>query len=168
MNRSAIDSAGIRIRRADAGDLPALAAFGVRLAELHVSFDDRRFIAPDPAEPVFFRFFEAELARPESVLLIAELGDAPAGYAFVRVEKESLEDLRGRSAWLHDIFVDPEARGQGIGKQLVEAAIKAARSLGSDNLMLSVSPKNSAGQRLFKSLGLRITMMEMRIDLEES
>ena len=168
MSQSQMNEAAVRIRRATADDLRALSIFGTRLAELHVSFDDRRFVSPDPPGPVFFEFFASQIARADAALLIAELGAAPVGYAFVRMEEESIEDLRGASAWLHDIFVDPEARGRGIGKRLVEAAIDAARSLGSSNLMLSVSPSNAPGRRLFESLGLRTTMIEMRIELGES
>jgi ribosomal protein S18 acetylase RimI-like enzyme len=160
--------ASVRIRCATADDLRTLSIFGTRLAELHVSFDDRRFVSPDPPEPVFFEFFESQIARPDAALLIADLGATPVGYAFVRMEAESIEDLRGASAWLHDIFVAPEARGRGVGKRLVEAAIDAARRLGSSNLMLSVSPSNAPGKRLFESLGLRTTMIEMRIELGES
>jgi GNAT superfamily N-acetyltransferase len=108
------------------------------------------------------------MARADAALLVAELGAAPVGYAFVRMEEESIEDLRGVSAWLHDIYVAPEARGHGVGKKLVEAAIDAARSLGSNNLMLSVSPSNGPGRRLFERMGLRTTMIEMRLELVET
>jgi GNAT superfamily N-acetyltransferase len=168
MNQIGMDEARVRIRRATADDLRTLSIFGTRLAELHVSFDDRRFVSPDPPEPVYFKYFASQIARPDAALLIAELGATPIGFAFVRMEEESIEDLRGASAWLHDIFVDPEARGWGVGKQLVEAAIDAAHSLGSNNLMLSVSPSNASGRRLFESMGLRTTMIEMRIELGES
>ena len=168
MNHNETDEASVSIRRATAADLRMLSIFGTRLAELHVSFDNRRFVSPDPPEPVFFEFFASQIVRADAALLIAELGGAPVGYAFVRMEEESIEDLRGASAWLHDIFVAPEARGHGAGKKLVEAAIDAARSLGSNNLMLSVSPSNSPGRQLFERMGLRTTMIEMCVDLGEA
>src|SRR5215207_8000208 len=113
-NQIEMHEAGVRIRRATVDDLRTLSIFGTRLAELHVSFDDRRFVSPDPPEPVFFEFFASQIARTDAALLIAELDATPVGYAFVRMEEESIEDLRGASAWLHDIFVDPEARGRGV------------------------------------------------------
>src|SRR5262249_49429241 len=36
----------IRIRRAETGDLAALAGFGLALAHAHVDLDDRRFVVP--------------------------------------------------------------------------------------------------------------------------
>jgi GNAT superfamily N-acetyltransferase len=157
----------ITIRRADVNDVTTLARFAVELANLHVSFDRRRFVAPEGGEAAFTSFFKGELARPEAVLLIAEIANAAIGYAFVRMEPRSFEDLRGSGAWLQDIFVAPDARSHGAGRRLVEAALEAARSLGSTSLMLDVSPRNAKGRSLFDSVGFRATMIEMRIEINE-
>lgn len=155
----------LQVRRATAADLPELSRFGAALAQLHRTFDGARFTAPEPAEPAFAAFFADELANPDAVLLIAEADKRAVGYAFVRMEEASLVELRGPGAWLHDIYVEPAARGQGAGRSLVAAAIEAARALGSDSLMLAVSPHNAAGRRLFGEMGLRVTMHEMRVEL---
>ena len=151
----------IQIRPAEVRDLPILAKFGLALAHLHASFDDQRFVIPEGDEATFLRFFEGELAREASVLLIAEIDQAPAGYAFVRVEPPSIEELRDTAACLHDIYVDPQSRGLGAGRRLVEAAFEAARQLGSKTLMLGVSPHNASGRALFDRMGFRPTMIEM-------
>src|SRR5262244_1634825 len=100
----------IQIRRAEMKDLPILAKFGLALAQLHATFDERRFVVPEDGEVSFMRFFEAELAREDAVLLVAEIAATPVGYTFVRIEAASLEDLRGMGAWLHDIYVAPDGR----------------------------------------------------------
>jgi len=157
----------IQIRRAEVKDLPILAKFGLALAQLHATFDERRFVVPEDGEVSFMRFFEAELARVDAVVLVSEIAATPVGYAFVRIEAASLEDLRGMGAWLHDIYVAPDVRARGIGRQLVEAAFDAARSLGSTSLMLGVSPRNASGRALFDRMGFRATMVEMRAELRE-
>ena len=157
----------IQIRRAEVKDLAILARFGLALARLHATFDERRFLVPAEGEGRFLRFFEAELAREDAVLLIAELGAAPVGYAFVRLEAESLEDLRGPGAFLHDIYVAPEVGERGVGRRLVEAAFEAARSLGSSSLSLGVSPRNARARALFDRMGFRATMVEMRAELKK-
>jgi GNAT superfamily N-acetyltransferase len=157
----------IQIRRAEVKDLPILAKFGLALAQLHAIFDERHFVVPEDGEVSFLRFFEAELAREDAVLLVAEIAATPVGYALVRIEPASLEDLRGMGAWLHDIYVAPDVRARGIGRQLVEAAFDAARSLGSTSLMLGVSPRNASGRALFDRMGFRATMVEMRAELRE-
>ena len=44
------------------------------------------------------------------------------------------------------------------------AAIESARRLGSSSLMLGVSPGNAQARGLYERLGLRETMVEMRLD----
>ncbi len=155
----------LTVRRATDADLTVLARYGFALAQVHVGFDGDRFAAPPGGEGAYAAFFRAELQLPEVVLLIAEAGPQPVGYAFVRMEPMSLVDIRGAGAWLHDIYVDPQARSGGIGRRLLEAAKQAALDLGSSSLMLSASSQNLAARQLFERAGLRPTMVEMRIEL---
>ena len=156
----------IQVRRADKSDLPALARFGVALAQVHVDIDDRRFGVPRGGYEAFAAFFERELERPETIVLIAEDQGTPIGYAFVRMEPASIEALCEPSPWLHDIYVDPSARARCVGRQLVSAAVESARQLGSSSLMLGVHPANAQARHLFDRFGMRATMTEMRLDFE--
>lgn len=144
--------------------MPLLARYGASLARLHHELDDRRFVALD--EVAFDGFFREQLGRADALLLVAEIDGAPVGYAFVRDEEASLEDLRGRGTWLHDLYVEPAARRTGVGRTLVEAAMDTARARGSTSLMLGASPRNEPGRRLFERMGLRPTMVEMRVDFD--
>jgi ribosomal protein S18 acetylase RimI-like enzyme len=157
----------IHVRRAEVRDLPTLARFAMALAQLHSTFDEERFTVPADGEVTFKRFFKAELMREDTVLLLAEAGSTPMGYAFVRIEPASIEELRASGAWLHDIYVVPGARTRGVGRHLIEAASEAARNLGSKSLSLSVSPHNASGRALFERLGFRTTMIEMRAELDD-
>jgi len=161
-----MSNARIHIRKAVSRDLPDLGRLSVELARLHASFDAERFAVSELTEPVFEAFFAKQLNRRDAVLLVAEQDGTVVGYAFVRMESASLEELRGPGAWIHDLYVEPAVRGMSIGRLLVQAAIDAARGLGSDSLMLSVSPWNKPAQRLFEATGLRATMVEMRIELK--
>ena len=156
----------IRIRTAQDSDIGALAEFGLALANLHIEIDDRRFVLPEGGIHAFLEFFKGEFARPETILLIAEEQRTPVGYAFVRMEPASIEALCETSAWLHDLYVDPRFRGRGAGRLLVLAAIESAKQLGSSNLMLGVSTANTQARDFYERLGLRATMIEMRLDLE--
>lgn len=160
-----MNNARLKTRRAERSDIAALSRFGVELARLHCSFDSQRFTVAEPQDSMFEEFFAEQIERREAVLLIAEQDGKTVGYAFVRMEPPSLEDLRGSAAWLHDIFVDPTARVQGVGSHLMKASLEAARSLGSDSLMLSVAPQNDRARRLFEQFGFRPTMVEMRVEL---
>jgi hypothetical protein len=83
------------------------------------------------------------------------------------MEDASLEDLRGAAAWLHDLYPDGSVRGRSDGRRLAEAAVEAARRLGSDSLMLAVFPRNERARWSFESIGLRPTMIETRIELDD-
>ncbi len=165
LGRDCVNEPPLTVRRATDTDLTMLTRFGFALAQLHVGFDGERFAVPPGGESAYAAFFQAELQRPEVVLLIAEAGPQPVGYAFVRMEPMSLVEIRRAGAWLHDIYVDPEARSGGIGRRLLEAAKEAALDLGSSSLMLSASTQNAAARQLFERAGLRPTMVEMRIEL---
>ena len=63
---------------------------------------------------------------------------------------------RGTSmARIYSIAVAPEARGQGIGRALVEAAEAAAREEGKISVRLEIRRDNAASQALFLGLGYR-------------
>ena len=80
----------LTVRQATDADLVVLARFGFALGQLHVGFDADRFAVPPGGEGAYAAFFREELQRPEVVLLIAEAGPQPVGYAFVLMEPMSL------------------------------------------------------------------------------
>ena len=54
---------------------------------------------------------------------------------------------------IHDVIVTESERGQGIGKQLMQAAEELARELGCCKLTLEVLEGNTKAQAAYKSLG---------------
>ena len=158
-----------RIRRARTADLPALARLGAALLRQHAAYDPRRFTLPDPpVEDAYAAFFAAELDAAASVLLVAEPAGAydggPAlGYAFARLEPASFVDALPTSGWVHDLYVDPDARGRGAGPALLDAAVSALRGAGATIVLLTVAPANPAARRLFERRGFALTMHEMAL-----
>ena len=55
-------------------------------------------------------------------------------------------------AWIEDVVVAPAFQGRGIGKTLVEHAIRFAASAGADLLMLTSNPSRVAANRLYQAL----------------
>jgi len=55
--------------------------------------------------------------------------------------------------WLEDLYVDPEARGSGTGRALVEAAFDRARERGCARMELDANEMNAAAIALYESLG---------------
>ncbi len=63
---------------------------------------------------------------------------------------------RRHKAWIWGVFVNPSARGRGIAKSLMQAAIKRAKSIPDlEMILLTVSVDQPAPRKLYQSLGFR-------------
>jgi ribosomal protein S18 acetylase RimI-like enzyme len=154
----------VEIRRANPADLPALGRLGALLARQHHGYDPRRYFLPEPVEEEYVRFYQAQLARPDAALLVAEVAGRVVGFAFVRVEPAEFLSLLSASGWIHDLFVEESARGMGVGRRLLDAAVEELCRLRASAVMLSVAPQNEPARRLFLGRGFRFALQEMRLD----
>jgi GNAT superfamily N-acetyltransferase len=67
---------------------------------------------------------------------------------------------------MNDLFVTEEARGQGVGRALIEASAAIARERGSRHLEWATAPSNATAQRLYDATGAtRSTWIEYELDL---
>ena len=155
----------ISIRRATTADQQALGRFGGALMRQHHDADPLRFIQVEHPEAGYGRFLVSQLSNPESVVLVAERSGEVVGYVWADVEGISWKDLRGPCGFVHDIYVDEAARGQGAGRQLLHAAVDWIRSQGRSQVVLWTKTKNDHAQDLFAKLGFRHTMTEMTLDV---
>jgi ribosomal protein S18 acetylase RimI-like enzyme len=62
----------------------------------------------------------------------------------------------GVKAWIEDVVVDADARGQGVGDALNRAAIDAARQRGAKHVSLTSRPSREAANRLYQRLGFEL------------
>ena len=151
---------GVTVRRATRADAQAIAGFAVALFELHAEWDPRRFTqiaTRDGAE----RFY-GERAEAGGVLL-AESDRQAIGFAFFEYEPVLYADLATNVVLLQDLFVEPEARGKGAGRELLRAVRREAERLKADKILLSVAAANGEGREVFKRFGFATTMHEMML-----
>jgi ribosomal protein S18 acetylase RimI-like enzyme len=131
------------LRRARPADLEGLLP---RLARFYATQD----IAFEPE--VARRALGELLARPELGLAYhIESGGETVGYA-VLCFGWSLE-WGGRDAFVDELYLEPAARGRGLGRAALRALVEAARAAGVLALHLEVDPGNAAGQALYRSEG---------------
>lgn len=59
----------------------------------------------------------------------------------------------GSKAWIEDVIVDKNARGQNVGEKLVVFAIDFAKKLNITSINLTSSPDRIAANKLYQKLG---------------
>ena len=89
--------------------------------------------------------------RPWSHAFVAEDGGACVGFAAVR-----LEPWNKRLVLWH-LYVQPGARGRGVGRQLVERVVELGRELGARHIWLETSNLNAPGVAAYRALGFTLT-----------
>jgi len=100
---------------------------------------------------------------PPSVTELTELVESPATTMFVaRAEDGTVAGAltlcafripTGVRAWIEDVVVDSDFRGQGIGEALTLAAISEAGRKGAKTVDLTSRPSRGAANRLYQRLG---------------
>jgi ribosomal protein S18 acetylase RimI-like enzyme len=156
------------VRPATSADLPRLGRLGALLVEVHHDFDPLRFLPTRDRTPAdYANFMIAQLADPDVVVLVADDNGDVIGYAYGAVEGYDYMSLRGPAGVVHDVIVDPEYRGRGVGRLLLEAALAHLKARGAPRVVLTTAEQNEAAQRLFTRAGFRRTMLEMTRELDD-
>ena len=89
------------------------------------------------------------LATDEVTILLA--GDGPLGIAVVRFRPALW--TRTLDAYLEELYVVPQRRGEGLGQALLERALEFARSRGARFIHLGTSVDDRAAIGLYEKLG---------------
>lgn len=68
-----------------------------------------------------------------------------------------------RGVMEHSVYIHPDQRGHGIGRQLLEGFVAAAEDAGYWMIQSSIFPENTASLRLHEHAGFRIVGRRERI-----
>jgi ribosomal protein S18 acetylase RimI-like enzyme len=107
---------------------------------------------------------ERLMPRDDTEFLLA--GDPPAGVAQLRYRWGVWWDAEDCN--VEDVFVSADARGSGLGRELVSFAIERARERGCRRLELDTAADNAAAQGLYRSLGFFDSGIFMRRRIAEN
>lgn len=111
----------VTIRPATPADVPAMLGFIRDLA----AFEKQ----PDAVQTTEAMLHDALFgAHPAAEALIAAIDDRPVGFAIFYVTFSTWTGKRG--LWLDDLYIAPEARGQGAGAALLRALAGVAVNRG--------------------------------------
>jgi len=131
------------VRPAMAADIPALLPLLAELGRPQADLADARVTD----------VYRQHIADPDRLVLVAELGGRIVG-ALDGTYRTRL-NWPTRELWIADLIVTESARGQGIGRALMDDAITRARQAGCHGLALESGHSRQVAHQLYQSLGFK-------------
>ena len=128
------------VREADVGDLLPMLA------------DYCAFYEVDPGRDRLEALVRALLKRPDEGRQLIARDDRQEATGFATVYWTWSTLVGDRIGVLHDLYVRPEHRRNGVGRALIDACLEQAGARGVARLGWDTAPGNSAAQRLYDSL----------------
>ena len=149
------------IRRATPADAATLARLNTHVQTWHAAHYPEAFF-PNPDPDAMTAWFDDRLADPACTAFLA--GDPATGYALCQLQtrERSIFSPGYRRLMVDHIAVAPEARRQGQGRALLQAARQLARDLQADEILLDTWEANTDAHAFFRANGFQPRRMLFR------
>jgi GNAT superfamily N-acetyltransferase len=149
-------TASFRVREARLPqDIPAIHDFILGLQSFEHALEPNRRLDPAVAGD-YFEILQKKIRETDGALLIAETehGD-PVGWAAAHEGEEEIYIVseQRRVGYIAELYVVKEARGLGVGRNLIEACEAWARRRGLPIITIGVLSKNSAAFAAYEATG---------------
>jgi len=139
--------AGIRIVPAQASDVPVILEMIKALAEYEQLTHEVVATEDDLRQSLFG-------PRPAAEVVLAYAGDAPIGFALFF---HNFSTFLGRHGlYLEDLFVVPDWRGKGVGKQLLAHIASIADSRNCGRMEWAVLDWNESAIAFYRRMGAHV------------
>lgn len=153
------EAGAVRIEEATRADLPAIVSILAR----ETMFGVRD--SADPADlPDYERAFDAIAADPRATLYVARLDGRVVG-TFQLVFFRALLRHGTLLAHAEAVQVDPDVRGKGVGRAMMDFAIAEARRRGAGSLQLASNKQRLDAHRFYERAGFEKRLDGFKIDL---
>lgn len=147
----------LTFRSAGRGDVVAVVRL---LASDPLGARRERFEQPLPSS--YYRAFDVIEEDPHNDLLVAQRGGEIIGV----LQLTLIPNLTYQGGWraqIEGVRVSAEARGEGIGRALIEKAIERARDAGCRLVQLTTDKRRPEAVRFYESLGFRASHEGMKM-----
>ncbi|HEY7118405.1 MAG TPA: GNAT family N-acetyltransferase [Tepidisphaeraceae bacterium] len=150
------------IRPATPADVPAVVGMVRKLCELHRGWDADKYAFRDDVEGMYTPWLTGKTADARAVFLVADRpGRGPVAFLIGTVEREIPIYTLKEYGFIHDLWVEPDYRNEGLGTQIVMAAIERFRQIGVPQVRLDTAAPNDAARKLFQGCGFRPAAVHM-------
>jgi ribosomal protein S18 acetylase RimI-like enzyme len=151
----------VEIRAAKVEDVPRVLPMVEKIAALHEAWDSAKYgYLPNPSQR-YSRWMVARATDPRSVFLVAEREGRLVGFIVATVEKEIPIYRLDEFGFIHDLWVEPEYRNEGVGRQMTMLLIERFRAIGVKQIRCDTAAKNDIARQMFESCGFRPSVVEM-------
>lgn len=157
----------MEIRPATPVDVSAVVPMVRKLCDLHRTWDRAKYDFVDGIEEMYRSWLTSRAADPRAVFLVADRQGQPVAFLIGTVEREIPIYRLSEYGFIHDLWVEPEYRNEGIARQMVMQAVEQFRTIGVKQVRLDTAMPNEAARKLFESCGFRSSIVEMLREIEE-
>ncbi|SEL54827.1 GNAT family N-acetyltransferase [Haloferax larsenii] len=104
---------------------------------------------------------QAQLADEDVQTFVAEADGSQTGYTTVSYSESPPVFARGATAKVTELYVEPDARGSGLGTALLERAHEWGERRGCEHAALSVHARNETAQACYEAAGYETRYLKM-------
>jgi ribosomal protein S18 acetylase RimI-like enzyme len=158
-----------RLRTGSAEDLDLVEPLWVAVHHRHAETmpELAPYVSDDETWRIRRKLYEEVLAKPDTLLLVALVGDTAVGYGLAHVlpvDATWIPDTwatGSRIGEIESLSVLPQYRGSGLGSELLSRLEQHLTAQGVDDFMLGVLAGNRDAIRLYERRGYRPTWLYM-------
>lgn len=154
------------IRPATLDDVPKVLPMVAKICALHEAWDSAKYgFLPEPEQRYEKWLKRLASSSDRSLFLVAEDEGKLGAFLVATVEREIPIYRLQEYAFIHDIWVEPEYRQNGVARQMVMLCVERFGQMQVKQIRLDTAAINDAARRLFVSCGFRISTIEMLTEL---
>lgn len=154
------------IRPATADDVPAVLPMVAKVCAFHEGLDPQKYAFLPHPEERYRNWLTTRATDDQSAFFVAERERRLVAFLVGTVEGEIPIYRIKRYGFIHDLWVEPEYRNEGIARQLVMLAVERFREMGVPQVRLDTAAQNAVARKLFEACGFRPSTTEMLLAFE--